>query len=99
VTAAPTVAHIVIQPEAQQVDPDVGGKCSTWQRQHPGLNVWIEVNREAVPDCTGPNGKPTVAKFCAFAVLTDGRRVKTTTSTNDAYCEQLFQAWLRQRVA
>src|SRR6476646_7629674 len=99
VTAAPTVAHIVIQPEAQQVDPDVGGKCSAWQREHPGLNVWIEVNREAVPDCTGPNGKPTVAKFCAFAVLTDGRRVKTTTSTNDAYCEQLFQAWLRQRVA
>jgi hypothetical protein len=98
-SADPTVAHIVIQPEAQQVDPDVGGKCSAWQRQHPGFNVWIEVNREAVPDCTGPNGKPTVAKFCAFAVLTDGRRVKTATSTNDPYCEQLFQAWLRQRVA
>jgi hypothetical protein len=98
-TVQPTVAHIVIQPEAQQVDPDVGGKCSAWQRQHPGLNVWIEVNREAVPDCTGPNGKPTVAKFCAFAVLTDGRRVKTASSSNDVYCEQLFQAWLRQRVA
>jgi hypothetical protein len=96
-TAEPTVAHIVIQPEAQQVDPDVGGKCSAWQRQHPGVNVWIEVNREAVPDCTGPNGKPTVAKFCAFAVLTDGRRVKTATSSNDPYCEQLFQAWVRQR--
>jgi hypothetical protein len=95
----PTVAHIVIQPEGQQVDPDVGGKCSSWQRQHPGLNVWIDVNREAVPDCTGPNGKPTVAKFCAFAVLTDGRRVKTATSTNDAYCERLFQAWVRERVA
>jgi len=95
----PVVSHIVIQPEGQQVDPDVGGKCSAWQRQHPNLNVWIEVNREAVPECTGPNGKPTVAKFCAFAVLTDGRRVKTATSTNDAYCEQLFQAWLRQRVA
>lgn len=95
----PTVAHIVIQPEAQQVDPDVGGKCSAWQRQHPGFNVWIDVNREAVPDCTGPNGKPTVAKFCAFAVLTDGRRVKTATSSNDAYCERLFQAWVRQRVA
>jgi hypothetical protein len=95
----PTVAHIVIQPEGQQVDPDVGGKCSAWQRRHPGLNVWIEVNREAVPDCTGPNGKPTVAKFCAFAVLTDGRRVKTASSTNDAYCEQLFQLWVRERVA
>lgn len=97
--AEPTVAHIVIQPEARQVDPDVGGKCSAWQRQHPGLSVWIEINREAVPECTGPNGKPTVAKFCAFAVLTDGRRVKTATSSNDVYCEQLFQAWLRQRVA
>jgi len=97
--AEPTVAHIVIQPEGQQVDPDVGGKCSAWQRQHPGFNVWIDVNREAVPDCTGPNGKPTVAKFCAFAVLTDGRRVKTATSSNDAYCERLFQAWVRERVA
>jgi hypothetical protein len=97
--AEPTVAHIVIQPEGQQVDPDLGGKCSAWQRQHPGLNVWIDVNREAVPDCTGPNGKPTVAKFCAFAVLTDGRRVKTASSTNDAYCERLFQAWVRERVA
>jgi len=95
----PAVAHIVIQPEGQQVDPDVGGKCSAWQRRHPDLNVWIEVNHEAVPDCTGPNGKPTVAKFCAFAVLTDGRRVKTASSTNDAYCERLFQAWVRERVA
>jgi hypothetical protein len=95
----PVVAHIVIQPEGQQVDPDVGGKCSAWQRRHPDLNVWVDVNREAVPDCTGPNGKPTVAKFCAFAVLTDGRRVKTASSTNDAYCERLFQAWLRERVA
>jgi len=97
--AEPTVAHIVIQPEGQQVDPDVGGKCAAWQRRHPGFNVWIDVNREAVPDCTGPNGKPTVAKFCAFAVLTDGRRVKTATSSNDAYCERLFQAWVRERVA
>src|SRR6476661_1368384 len=95
----PAVAHIVIQPEGQQVDPDVGGKCSAWQRRHPDLNVWIEVNHEAVPDCTGPNGKPTVAKFCAFAVLADGRRVKTASSTNDAYCERLFQAWVRERVA
>ena len=95
----PTVAHIVIQPEGQQVDPDVGGKCSTWQRRHPGLSVWVDVNREAVPDCTGPNGKPTVAKFCAFAVLTDGRRVQTASSTNDPYCERLFQLWVRERVA
>ena len=98
-TADPTVARIVIQPEAQQVDPDIGGKCSAWQRAHPGFNVWVDVNREAVPDCTGPNGKPTVAKFCAFAILTDGSRVKTATSSNDPYCERLFQAWLRQRVA
>jgi hypothetical protein len=97
--AEPAVAHIVIQPEGQQVDPDVGGKCAAWQRRHPGFNVWVEVNREAVPECTGPNGKPTVAKFCAFAVLTDGRRVKTATSTNDAYCERLFQTWVRERVA
>jgi hypothetical protein len=98
-TVEATVAHIVIQPEGQQVDPDLGGKCSAWQRRHPELSVWVDVNREAVPDCTGPNGKPTVAKFCAFAVLTDGRRVKTATSSNDTYCERLFQLWVRERVA
>ena len=47
----------------------------------------------------GPNGKPTVAKFCAFAVLSDGRRVKTANSSNDIYCERLFRAWVRERVA
>jgi hypothetical protein len=81
------------------VDPDVGGRCAAWQRRHPERTVWIEVNREAIPECMGPNGKPTVAKFCAFAVLADGRRIKTENSSNDAYCERLFQAWVRQRVA
>jgi hypothetical protein len=60
--------------------------------------VWIDVNRTAVPDCTGPNGKPTVAQFCAFAVLADGRRVKTANSAKIRYCEELFQEWIRQRV-
>jgi hypothetical protein len=77
----------------------VGGRCAAWQQRNPGRTVWIEVNQEAIPECMGPNGKPTVAKFCAFAVLSDGRRVKTANSSNDAYCERLFQAWVRQRVA
>lgn len=98
-SAGAAIARIVIQPEGQQVDPDVDGKCSAWQRTHPGLTVWVEVNQEAIPDCMGPNGKPTVAKFCAFAILTDGRRVKTATSSNDTYCERLFQNWVRERVA
>lgn len=96
---AGTVLRIVIEPDGQQVDPDVGGRCAAWQRQNPGRQVWIEVNQEAVPECMGPNGKPTVAKFCAFAVLSDGRRVKTENSSNDAYCERLFRAWVRERVA
>lgn len=96
---AGTVLRIVIEPDGQQVDPDVGGRCAAWQRQNPGRPVWIEVNQEAIPECMGPNGKPTVAKFCAFAVLADGRRVKTENSSNDAYCERLFRAWVRERVA
>jgi hypothetical protein len=95
---APRVARIVIHPEGQQVDPDIGGHCAAWQRQHPRESVWIDVNRTAVPDCTGPNGKPTVAQFCAFAVLDDGRRVKTANSAKSPYCDQLFQEWVRQRV-
>jgi hypothetical protein len=94
----PGVARIVIHPEGQQVDPDVGGHCAEWQRRHPMESVWIDVNRTAVPDCTGPNGKPTVAQFCAFAVLDDGRRVKTANSASSPYCEELFEEWVRQRV-
>jgi hypothetical protein len=92
------VARIVIHPEGQQVDPDVGGHCAEWQRRHPRESVWIDVNRTAVPDCTGPNGKPTVAQFCAFAVLDNGRRVKTANSARSPYCEELFKEWIRQRV-
>jgi hypothetical protein len=96
---AAAVAQIVVQPDGQQVDPDRGGRCAAWQHEHPGRSVWVEVNRRAVPDCTGINGRPTVAKFCAFAVLKDGRRVKTAASSNDEYCERLFQAWIREGVA
>jgi hypothetical protein len=96
--ATPAVTRIVIAPEGQQVDPDIGGRCAAWQRNNPERSVWIEVNQEAIPECTGPNRKPTVAKFCAFAVLSDGRRVKTENSSNDAYCDRLYQAWVRQRV-
>jgi hypothetical protein len=96
---AASIVRIVIQPDGQQVDPDVGGRCAAWQRRNPGRTVWIEVNQEAIPECTGPNRKPTVAKFCAFAVFSDGRRAKTANSSNDAYCERLFQAWVRRRVA
>jgi hypothetical protein len=94
----PVVSRIVVQPSGQQVDPDIGGRCAEWQRRNPGRRIWIEVNREAVPECTGPNGKPTVAQFCAFAVLEDGRRVKTKNSTNVPYCEQLFRTWVQERV-
>jgi hypothetical protein len=93
---ANAINRIVIQPRGLQVDPDVGGKCALWQRDHPDQSVWIAVNRTAVPDCTGPNRKPTVAQFCAFAVLPDGRRVKTSNSSNNSYCEELFVEWSRE---
>lgn len=96
--APPAIARIVIQPAGQQVDPDVGGKCAAWQRDNPGRSVWIEVNRKAVSACTGPNGKPTVVQFCAFALLVDGRRVKTRNSTDVPYCQALFETWVRERV-
>jgi hypothetical protein len=92
-----SVVRIVIQPAGQQVDPDLGGRCAAWQQRNPNRTVWIEVNQEAVPECMGPNGRPTVAQFCAFALLTDGRRVKTASSTNNAYCDRLYQEWIRER--
>ena len=95
--ASVSVARIVIQPSGQQVDPDLGGRCAAWQQRNPGRSVWIEVNQEAVPECMGPNGRPTVAQFCAFALLTDGRRVKTASSTNNPYCDRLYQEWVRER--
>lgn len=89
--------QIVIQPSGLQVDPDIGGKCAEWQRTHRPDSLWIEVNHTAVPACTGPNLRPTVAQFCAFAVLPDGRRVKTSSAINNPYCEELFAEWMRER--
>jgi len=94
---ATQVIRIVVHPAGLQVDPDEGGRCSEWQRRNPGQSVWLEVNREAVRPCTGPNGKPVVAQFCAFAVLVDGRRVKTGNSINNPYCDRLFREWVRER--
>jgi len=95
--AAPATSRLVIQPSGLQVDPDIGGRCAEWQRTHHPDSVWIRVNRTAVPECTGPNRKPTVAQFCAFAVLADGRRIKTLNSINNRYCEELFAEWIRER--
>ncbi len=95
--AAVAPSRIVIQPSGLQIDPDIDGKCTEWQRTHPPDSVWIVVNLTAVPECTGPNRKPTVAQFCAFVVLPDGRRVKTSNSTNNPYCEELFAEWIRER--
>ena len=89
--------QIVIQPSGLQVDPDIDGKCAEWQRTHRADSLWITVNRTAVPACTGPNLRPTVAQFCAFAVLPNGRRVKTSSSINNPYCEELFAEWMRER--
>jgi hypothetical protein len=89
--------RIVIQPSGLQVDPDVGGKCAEWQRSHPGKSVWIYTNRTAVRECMGANGKPTVAQFCAFMILPDGRKVKTANSANNNYCDELFVEWIRER--
>jgi hypothetical protein len=97
--AAVAATRIVVQPSGLQVDPDVGGRCAYWQQTHPGESVWLAVNQTAVPACTGPNAKPTVAQFCAFAVLPDGRRVKTTNSSNNDYCDELFEEWTRERIS
>ncbi len=96
--AAPTgtVGEIVIRPTGLQVDPDLDGRCARWQAENPDRSVWITVNRTAVPECTGPNKRPTVAQFCAFAVLPDGRRVKTANSINNSYCDELFVEWSRE---
>ena len=97
--APPRISRIVLQPAGLQVDPDPDGRCTRWQRQNPGRSVWVEVNREAVPDCTGANGKPMVAQFCAFAVLSDGRRVKTENALNNQYCDRLFREWAGERIS
>jgi hypothetical protein len=95
--SVPTPQRVVLAPSGLQVDPDVGGKCAGWQRTHPGQSVWIAVNRTAIRECTGVNGKPTVAQFCAFVVLSDGRRVKSANSANSSYCDELLEEWRRER--
>lgn len=98
-TRGAQVSRIVVQPEGIQVDPDLDARCAAWQRRNPDRSVWVTVNKQAVQECTGPNGKPTVAQFCAFAVLADGRRVKTRSSEKVPYCEELFRNWKEERTA
>ena len=93
------MSRIEIQPAGMQVDLDLMGRCAAWQRQNPGRSVWVTVNQKAIPECTGPNGKPTVAQFCAFAVLADGQRVKTLSSMKVEYCDELFRKWQAERTA
>lgn len=95
----PKVVRIVVQPSGLQVDPDPDGSCAAWQRRNPKGSVWLETNQRAIPECTGPNGKPTVAQFCAFAVLADGRRVISQNSTGSSYCDRLFKEWSAERVS
>lgn len=90
---------VVVRPDGMQVDPDPDGRCAAWREQHPDSSVWLEVNVRAVPACTGPNGKPTVAQFCAFAVLPDGRKVRTALSRDVPYCEAEFERWLAEAVS
>jgi hypothetical protein len=91
--------RIVVRPDGMQVDPDVGGRCAAWRASHPAAPVWVAVNETAVPECTGPNGRPTIAQFCAFALLPDGRKLKTGGSSNDPYCEEEFERWLAERAS
>jgi hypothetical protein len=98
-TGTPKVSRIEIQPSGIQVDIDVDGRCAAWQRMNPGRSVWVVVNQKAIAECTGPNGKPTVAQFCAFAVLADGRRVKTLSADKLEYCDELFRKWREERTA
>lgn len=98
-TPQPKVLRIVVQPSGLQVDPDIDGRCAAWQKRNPGDSIWVEVNRKAVNECTGPNGKPTVAQFCAFAVLADGRRINTANSSQNSYCDRLFKEWSAERVS
>lgn len=95
----PRVARVVVQPGGLQVDPDPDGRCARWQRENPGRSVWLEVNQEAIPECTGANGKPVVAQFCAFAELEDGRRVMTQNSAGNRYCDRLYREWAGERIS
>lgn len=96
---AARLSRIEVQPAGIQVDLDQNGRCATWQQRNPDRSVWVTVNQQAVQECTGPNGKPTVAQFCAFAVLVDGRRVKTLSSEKVEYCDELFRKWREERTA
>lgn len=90
---------IVVRPDGIQVDPDVDGRCAAWRAAHPDAPAWLAVNEAAVPACTGPNGRPTIAQFCAFALLPDGRKAKTAGSSNNPYCEEEFEHWLAERAS
>jgi hypothetical protein len=96
-TQHPTVVKLVVRPASLRLDQDVDRRCALWQRRNPGKSVWIWINQRAIPECTGRNGRPVVAQFCTFAVLSDGRRIKTTRSATGWYCDMHYKRWLKER--
>lgn len=90
------VAMIGVRPAGMQVDPDVNGTCAAYQRTNPTASVWVTINVRAVPQCTGPNGAPTVAQFCAFYMLRDSTTGITDNSKNQAYCLTQYDSWKRE---
>jgi hypothetical protein len=91
--------RIVVRPDGLQVDPDTGAACAEWRAANPRENLWLEVNERAVPQCMGPNDRPVVAQFCAFALLPGGRKAKTASASNNPYCDQEFLRWVSERAS
>lgn len=91
--------RIVVRPDGLQVDPDTGGACAEWRAANPREDLWLEVNERAVPECMGPNDRPVVAQFCAFALLPGGRKAKTASASNNPYCDQEFLRWVNERAS
>jgi len=107
-TMTAKVASVIVRPQGVQVDIDsntIGrGACATWQAANPTKSVWVKVNVQAVPECTGAAGHPIVAQFCAFYVLTDSSTGITTNAGQPGfaryeYCKSQYDQWLTERGA
>lgn len=96
-----TVVKVVLRPPGLQVDRAADTRCDNWQDLHPGQTPWVQVNVQAVADCTGGYGHPMLAQFCAITVGRSGHGYLAKNHLSGpsdlvAYCRAELLAWRRE---
>lgn len=79
-------------------DSQIAGGCLPWEYDPPRVNPdSVVISRTVLRPKILAAVTGATQQVCAFAVLSDGRRVKMKNSWNNPYCETEYQKWLGEK--